>query len=82
MALELDGPSHFLRSLKEKEKGEGEESRRDGPSKAKIRLMESLGWKVLRFSWLNRIKLGKKPEEERREFWVKELGKLGVETDK
>ena len=44
--------------------------------------MESLGWKVMGFSWLERIELEKRFEQERREFWVKELGKLGVEPRK
>ena len=80
VALELDGPSHFLKKFGEK--GEGEKPRRDGPTKAKTRLMKSLGWKVMRFSWLSKIKLHKRPEEERREFWVKKLGGFGVEPSK
>ena len=67
VALELDGPTHFLKSLEVKWKGE--EPRWDGPTKAKTRLMESLG-------------LDKRPEQERREFWVKELGGFGVEPSK
>ena len=80
LALELDGPSHFLKSLEER--GEEDDPRSNGPTKAKTRLMESLGWKVIRFSWLKRMELDKRPEQERREFWVKELGKLGVEPRK
>ena len=78
--MELDGPFHFLESLEEK--GVGEDPRRDGPTKAKTRLMESLRWKVMRFSWLKRMELDKRPEQEKRKFWVKELGKLGVEPRK
>ena len=64
------------------EKGEGEDLRSDGPTKAKTRTMKSLGWKVMRFSWLKRMELDKRPEQERREFWVKELGGFGVEPSK
>ena len=51
----------------------GEDLRSDGPTKAKTRLIERLGWKVLRFSWLQRMELDKRPEQERREFWVEML---------
>ena len=78
--MELDGPSHFLTSLKKK--GEGEKPRRDGPTKAKTRLMRSLGWQVARLGYLNGIKLSKFPEERRRAFWFKKLGKFGVEPSK
>ena len=80
VALELDGPFHFLKSIEEK--GEGEDPRRDGLTKAKTRLMESLGWKVIRFSWLKRTELDKRPEQERREFWFKEPGGFGVVPSK
>ena len=80
VALELDGPSHFLKSIEEK--GEGEDPRRDGRTKAKTRLMESLGWKVMRFSSLKKMELDKRSEQERREFWVKKLGGFGVEPSK
>ena len=77
VALELDGPFHFLKFLKKK--GEGEKPRRDGSTKAKTRLLESLGWEVTRLGYLNNRKLKKLPGKKRREFWVKKLGKLGVE---
>ena len=80
VALELDGPFHFLKSLEEK--GKGDEPRRDGPTKAKTRLMESLRWQVFRHSYLSNMKLKRMPEEKRREFWVKELGVFGVEPSK
>mmetsp|Transcript_14404 Transcript_14404/g.29427 ORF Transcript_14404/g.29427 Transcript_14404/m.29427 type:complete len:212 (-) Transcript_14404:11-646(-) len=79
VALELDGPSHFLKSIEEK--GDGEEPRRDGPTMAKTRLMESLGWKVLRHGYMSDEKLKNMPEEKMREFWVKKLGELGVRPD-
>lgn len=48
--MELDEPFHFLKSIEEKgEGGEGEDPRRDGPTKEKMRLMECFGWKVIRF---------------------------------
>ena len=45
-------------------------------------LMESLGWKVMRISWLKRMELDKRPEQERREFWFKEPGGFGVVPSK
>ena len=75
VALELDGPFLFLKSCREKQ--EVEPSMR-GKAKAKTRLMESLGWKVMRFSWLENIEYEKMKEEKRREFWRKALGELGV----
>ena len=71
VALELDGPSHFLKSAKT-----GKEGRRNGPTEAKKRLLKSLGWKVRRLDWKVRVKLDKKNEKERRAFWEKSFGKL------
>jgi len=56
VALELDGPTHFLTALR----GGSSEIRLDGPSKAKTRLLESHGWRVHRLSYLDRIALDSK----------------------
>ncbi|GMH67649.1 hypothetical protein TL16_g04735 [Triparma laevis f. inornata] len=82
VALELDGPTHFLTTLVRRKKGDEKEKPkpiRDGPTKAKTRLMKKLGWQVSRHSYLNNRKLNTGSEEVRKNFWVKKLGKLGVE---
>jgi len=71
VALELDGPSHFLKSAKT-----GKEGRRNGPTEAKKRLLKSLGWKLRRLDRKVRVKLDKKNEKRRRAFWEKSFGKL------
>jgi hypothetical protein len=71
VALELDGPSHFLKSSKT-----GKEGRRNGPTEAKKRLLKSLGWKVRRLDWKIDRKLQKMNEKERRAFWEKSFGNL------
>ena len=76
VALELDGPFHFLKSSEKEE--EGEKPRRDGPTKAKTRLMKSLGWQVWRFSWLDWIQVQKLPEEKRSMFWKMGMKRHGV----
>ncbi|GMH65945.1 hypothetical protein TL16_g04320 [Triparma laevis f. inornata] len=49
VALELDGPTHFLTTLVRRKKGEKKEKPiRDGPTKAKTRLIKNLGWQVSR----------------------------------
>mmetsp|Transcript_17625 Transcript_17625/g.44792 ORF Transcript_17625/g.44792 Transcript_17625/m.44792 type:complete len:261 (+) Transcript_17625:174-956(+) len=58
VALELDGPTHFLTALR----GGSSEIRLDGPSKAKTRLLESHGWSVHRLSYLDHIALDSKGE--------------------
>jgi len=79
VALELDGPPHFLKSPNSDAELEEENLKMDGPTMAKIRMLESLGWQVLSFSWLSRIKVDKMPECERRTFWLKKLGEYRVE---
>ncbi|GMH78431.1 hypothetical protein TrST_g4752 [Triparma strigata] len=74
VALEVDGPTHFLR-------GTDGKLRRDGPTKAKKRLLEGLGWKVVRLSSRRNEKLKKMEEEGRRKFWKKKLGKVGIHPE-
>ena len=64
-----------MKSLKE---GVGQEPRRCGRRKAKARLMKSMGWQVMRFSWRGNINYQKMPAEKRKEFWTSNLGKFGV----
>jgi very-short-patch-repair endonuclease len=48
IAIEFDGPSHFLRLAGSRESGDIE----NGPTKAKRRFLTSLGWKVINVSHL------------------------------
>ena len=85
LALELDGPSHFLEPLMLKVRdggGQKDKMRRDGPTQAKKRMLEGMGWRVSSLSWTNQKKLMEKSEEYRRKFWVKKLGKFGIEPRK
>lgn len=68
VALELDGPSHFLSPSNE----------RDGPTKAKNRLLKSLGWKVLNVSYMLHKKYEKLSDEKKKKNLVAWLKKLGV----
>ncbi|GMI49153.1 hypothetical protein TrCOL_g7717 [Triparma columacea] len=68
VALELDGPSHFLSPSNE----------RNGPTKAKKRLLKSLGWKVLNMSYLQNMKYGKLSDKNKKETLVDWLKKCGV----
>jgi hypothetical protein len=66
VALELDGPSHFLSPSNEI----------DGPTKAKKRLLKSLGWKVLNMSYLQHRKYEKLSDENKKKLlvgWLKSL---------
>ena len=75
VGLELDGPTHFLKPIKGTE---DTELPRDGPTKAKKRLLEALGWKVLRMSHWKKIEYDKLEDEEKMGIWANELGKSGV----
>ncbi|GMH80724.1 hypothetical protein TrST_g14348 [Triparma strigata] len=72
VALELDGPSHFLIG--------GGKTTRDGPTKAKSLLLSNLGWAVERFAWFNNKKLEKMSREERKSFWTAKLARSGIEN--
>lgn len=92
VALELDGPTHFVQTLQKKDNNvgggggnktsnneEGGSRARvpDGPTRAKGRLLKSLGWKVLKLSYVGHMDM------KRRGTWEKvmgrELDKVGVE---
>ena len=82
LALELDGPSHFLMPLEEeKYKVKKKKQNRDGPTKAKTRIMKSLGWKVSRHSYLKNMKVEEKSVSEREKFWIEKLGKYKVKPE-
>eukprot|EP00520_Triparma_pacifica_P015110 CAMPEP_0118643390 /NCGR_PEP_ID=MMETSP0785-20121206/6366_1 /TAXON_ID=91992 /ORGANISM="Bolidomonas pacifica, Strain CCMP 1866" /LENGTH=675 /DNA_ID=CAMNT_0006535051 /DNA_START=153 /DNA_END=2176 /DNA_ORIENTATION=+ len=68
VALELDGPTHFL----------SPSNKRDGPTKAKKRLLKSLGWKVLNISYMQNREFEKLREEEKKKALVVWLEKYGV----
>lgn len=68
VALELDGPTHFLT-------GGG---KRDGPTKAKSLLLKELGWTVERLAWFNWKRLETMSKEEQKSFWTAKLGRSGI----
>jgi len=62
VAVEFDGPSHYLNEL-----GEGARAnwgREDGRTTAKRRLLEQMGWRVVNVSYKDAIKLDNAPKEE------------------
>jgi len=71
VALELDGPTHFL----------SPSNKRDGPTKAKKRLLKSLGWKVLNISYMQNREFEKLREEEKKKALVVWLEKYGVKPE-
>eukprot|EP00187_Rhodella_violacea_P006841 CAMPEP_0174902780 /NCGR_PEP_ID=MMETSP0167-20121228/39846_1 /TAXON_ID=38298 /ORGANISM="Rhodella maculata, Strain CCMP736" /LENGTH=296 /DNA_ID=CAMNT_0016144899 /DNA_START=44 /DNA_END=934 /DNA_ORIENTATION=+ len=74
VALELDGPTHFLKSPR----GSAKTLTRDGPSKAKARLLASLGWKVCGFSYLEAERVNAMSDDDRTQFWKAKLAEFGV----
>ncbi len=54
IAIEFDGPFHFLRLPGSHEPGDIE----NGPTKAKRHFLQSLGWKVINISYLEWRKAG------------------------
>jgi len=80
VALELDGPSHFLRPIKKIKVGEETtQIPRDGPTKAKKRLLEKLGWKVWRMSHFKKIEYDKLGNQEKMHMWATALRGHGIE---
>ena len=69
--MELGGPSHFL----------SPSNNRDGPTKAKKRLLKALGWKVLNMSYLKNMEFQKLSDEERNKALVAWLQKFGVNPE-
>ena len=80
VVLEIDGPSNFLTTLYENERRiRQKRGRLDGLTKAKTRMYERLGWKVVRISdeeWKALVKKG--DDKERSKFWVDLFGKVGL----
>mgnify|MGYP003906971799 FL=1 len=71
IAVEFDGPSHFLGF-----KGTGRDP--NGKTKMKARLMKSLGWKVVNIPWFEWEEVGKgeRYKPEKIEYLKKKLAKV------
>ena len=69
IAFECDGPSHYLSAV------DGVENRREnGPTKAKRRLLQELGWNVINLSWMEAR------QHQTSEEWIRaKLSEAGVE---
>ena len=61
IAVEFDGPSHYLTELKKGAKPN--HGRENGRTTAKRRLMEQMGWKVVNIDYKDNIKLSTAPKE-------------------
>ena len=77
VALELDGPSHYLNKLGKGGSG-SEIGGRDGPTIAKERLLKRLGWRVISFSYLENIEREVMAAEKKEQLWGKLLGPFGI----
>ena len=76
IVIECDGPSHYLSTIDGAEK-----NRENGPTKAKRRLLQEIGWNVTNLSW-NVINLSwmEACEHQTSEEWVRaKLSEAGVE---
>ena len=56
IAIEFDGPSHYLTELKGREERRGRR-KRNGRTNAKRRLLEQMGWKVVNVNYLDVLEL-------------------------
>ena len=70
IAIELDGPTHTLLG-----------GQRNGTTKAKRRLLERLGWKVLTCGLEDSIKLQERGMEEEVKWWREALEDVGWRGD-
>ena len=77
VALELNGPWHYLKKLVKDGAG-SEIGGRDGPTIAKERLLKRLGWRVINFSYLQANEKHLMTTEEKEQLWGKLLGPLGI----
>ena len=77
VALELDGPYHYLKKLDKGGSG-SEIDGRDGRNIAKERLLKRLGWQVISFSYLQDREREAMTAEEKEQLWGKLLGPLGI----
>merc|ERR1711981_860366 len=77
VALELDGPWHYLKKLGKGGSG-SEIGERDGPTIAKERLLKRLGWRVISFSYLQKEEKEAMIAEEKEQLWGKLLGPFGI----
>ena len=72
LAVEVDGPSHYLKDLS---RGENVVN---GATRFKTRLLRSFGWAVAHISFLD---WNHKSESERRQFVAFKLGELGIPVE-
>ena len=75
VALELDGPSHFLTRPDEGLESVG---RRNGRTISKARLLRQLGWSVINFSYSENIARDAMTTEERKKMWSQLLEPYGI----
>ena len=69
IVIECDGPSHYLSTIDGAEK-----NRENGPTKAKRRLLQEIGWNVINLSWMEAC------ENQASEEWVRsKLSEAGFE---
>lgn len=73
VAIEVDGPHHYLRKLK---KEEGELSMEDGSTKAKRRFLTRLGWRVINIPFFEWDRHGS--EQEKKEYLSELLARNDV----
>ena len=79
VALELDGPDHFLITAEGGAAPQQEQERpMNGSSTAKTRMLENLGWKCRSFSYRENIIYESMSPSEKRKMWQTELEKFGV----
>jgi len=72
IAIEFDGPSHFLRPAGSRELPSIE----NGPTKAKRRFLQSVGWTVINVSYLEWSAI--KTREEKRSLLATKLKAINV----
>ena len=69
IAIECDGPSHYISSVHDAKK-----NRENGPTKAKRRMLQHLGWQVINLNWMDAH------AHNESEAWVREkMSEAGVE---
>jgi len=74
IAIELDGPSHFLTSLKEVISSK--HSKENGPTIAKRRLLNRLGWKIININYMDFAELNSSRSLQK-DYLKQELRKIG-----
>jgi hypothetical protein len=75
VAIEFDGPSHYLRSVKSGKLTRSE----NGPTQTKRRFIEKLGWKMMKIDYRDWAKAGGS-KQAKLKFLRNELAKVGVQV--